>query len=58
MDDALWSESSRAFIANWDGSGVDDRLVDIGALRTEWSRLRPHILTATLLQSAWLKSTQ
>lgn len=45
---------SRRFAECWDGSGVDEELVDIGALRRAWSEPEPNALSFGLLQSAWL----
>ena len=58
FDDVCWSESSREFARNWDGSGVDEELVDPDALRAEWLKETPHFGTAVLLQSAWLHTNQ
>ena len=41
FDGAFWSEPSRSFTRNWDGAGVDERVVDVAALRMEWRRTRP-----------------
>lgn len=45
---------SRAFIAQWDGTGVDEALVDVGALRACWEADRVDARSYALLQSAWL----
>lgn len=45
---------SRAFIEAWDGTGVDNRLVDVEALRTCWAEDRVDARSYALLQSAWL----
>lgn len=51
---SLWGPRSRAFIEAWDGSGVDDAVVDPERLHAEWRRPRPDIRAATALQAAWL----
>lgn len=51
---SLWGPRSRAFIEAWDGSGVDDAIVDPERLHAEWRRPRPDIRAATVLQAAWL----
>ena len=38
FDGAFWSEPSRSFARNWDGAGVDERVVDVDALRAEWAK--------------------
>jgi hypothetical protein len=45
---------SRAFIAGWDGTGVDATLVDVEALRACWSADQVDARSYALLQSAWL----
>ena len=45
---------SRAFIRSWDGTGVDETLVDVPALRACWDELRVDARSYALLQSAWL----
>lgn len=42
------------FARGWDGSGVDDDLVDPEVLRAQWLTGMPHALTLGLLQQAWL----
>lgn len=49
--------ASRAFARDWDGSGVDDSLVDPEALRDAWLSAVPPAATAMLLQQAWLAAT-
>ena len=51
---AVFGHESRAFVARWNGDGVDPRLVDADALRVAWTAEEPHALTFTLLQSCWL----
>jgi Asparagine synthase len=47
-------ERSRAFIEQWDGSGVDTEWVDTQALREVWSRRYPYAGSFNLLHQAWL----
>jgi asparagine synthetase B (glutamine-hydrolysing) len=54
FDQAFWNEHSCRFAAEWDGSGVDEELVDKEALRAEWASESPDGRSFTLLQSAWL----
>jgi len=54
FDDVFWTEHARALVAEWDGEGVDEEIVDIDRLRAEWSSPRPEAHTFTLLQSVWL----
>jgi asparagine synthase (glutamine-hydrolysing) len=56
FDGAFWNEPSRAFARDWDGSGIDDDVVDGAALRTEWSKDSPDPRTYTLAQSVWLRT--
>lgn len=48
---------TRAFIDRWDGSGLDDELVDVEALHRLWREPVVHGGTFQLLQLAWLRST-
>ena len=41
FDGAFWNAPSRAFVSEWDGSGVDLDVVDPDALRLEWSSRSP-----------------
>jgi asparagine synthetase B (glutamine-hydrolysing) len=45
---------AREFVARWDGSGLDDTLVDIDALRDQWLSPSPHAGSLALLQAARL----
>jgi asparagine synthase (glutamine-hydrolysing) len=56
MEDAFWGERSRRFVDEWDGSGVDESLADVDALRAAW-RAR-NWSSVTLLQLAWLASAR
>jgi asparagine synthase (glutamine-hydrolysing) len=53
---AHWGETVSRFVEDWDGSGVDESLVDVAALREAWRS--EEWLSATLLQAAWLASRQ
>lgn len=53
---AVFTEHTRSFAREWDGSGVDTDLVDPEALRENWLSESPHLPTMTLLQQAWLKT--
>jgi asparagine synthase (glutamine-hydrolysing) len=53
---AVFGEQSRAFVQEWDGSGVDTSLVDADRLRDEWMADEPHALTFPLLHSCWLSA--
>lgn len=52
--DPLWTETARAFAAEWSGGGVDAELIDPVALRRHWTGENPNLLSTTLLQQAWL----
>jgi asparagine synthase (glutamine-hydrolysing) len=56
FDGAFWNEPSRAFARDWDGSGVDDDVVDAEALRGEWAKDSPDPRSFTLAQSVWLRT--
>jgi hypothetical protein len=58
FDGAFCTEYARAFVAQWDGSGVDGELVDVCALREEWSKELPFAQSLILLQRAWLHSDE
>ncbi|HUP72465.1 MAG TPA: asparagine synthase-related protein [Acidimicrobiales bacterium] len=52
---AFWERHARGFVAQWDGSGVDESVVDIGVLRAMWSGEQPDSRSFILLQQAWLR---
>jgi hypothetical protein len=45
---------SKAFIEQWDGSGVDAEWVDGDVLRQVWARRYPYVGSFNLLHQAWL----
>lgn len=51
---SAFNRHSRSFADCWDGTGVDDELVDVEALRRTWAEEEPNALSFALLQSAWL----
>lgn len=54
FDGAFWKGHARAFVAQWDGSGLHAEDVDVDALRGEWSKQLPFPQSFILLQRAWL----
>ena len=50
---AVWGPATRAFARDWDGCGLDERLVDPSRLRGQWARERPDGRTMMPMQSAW-----
>ncbi|MBB5829562.1 hypothetical protein [Micromonospora carbonacea] len=46
--------TTRELVCAWDGGGVDGSLVDVEALRREWSRWPFDSRTAALVQQVWL----
>ncbi|MEU3455152.1 asparagine synthase-related protein [Micromonospora sp. NPDC006766] len=54
FDEAFLRAATREFIRSWDGTGVDETLVDVNALRREWSDWPVNSLTAALVQHLWL----
>jgi asparagine synthase len=55
FDAAFWGAHSAALAASWDGSGVDERVVDVERLRAVWAATEPDSHTFLLLQAAWLE---
>ncbi len=51
---AFWGPAAQAFAASWDGSGLDNELVDADGLREAWAGENPFLHTALLMQQAWL----
>jgi asparagine synthetase B (glutamine-hydrolysing) len=54
FDEPFFNRYSRSFVREWAGRGVDERLVDIEALRAEWRLDPPAANSYTLMQHAWL----
>ncbi|HEY1358343.1 MAG TPA: asparagine synthase-related protein [Thermoleophilaceae bacterium] len=54
MEAVLVGEGARRFADDWDGTGVDEELVHVDALREAWRR--GEWLSMTLLHVAWLAS--
>jgi hypothetical protein len=52
---AFLGESTRRFALTWDGTGLDEHLVDAERLRQEWLAERPSAISSVLLQAAWLQ---
>jgi asparagine synthetase B (glutamine-hydrolysing) len=53
FDGAIWGPYAEDFMSTWDGSGVDEELVDVAELRRSWREVKD-ARTLMLLQSAWL----
>jgi asparagine synthase (glutamine-hydrolysing) len=56
FNSAAINEPSRRFARAWDGSGLDDSLVDAERLRSEWLSDTPNPACLLALQAAWLAS--
>ncbi|MEU8261768.1 asparagine synthase-related protein [Micromonospora sp. NPDC048999] len=54
FDEVFFRAATREFIRSWDGTGADETLVDVDALRREWSDWPVSSLTAALVQHLWL----
>jgi asparagine synthetase B (glutamine-hydrolysing) len=52
--EVAWGAETRAFVDSWDGTGLDDELVDPEALRAMWAQPRPDARTLLCLAQAWL----
>jgi hypothetical protein len=50
---ALWGERCRAFAADWDGTGADTELLDVGRLRAAWLSPEPPFGSWTVAQAVW-----
>jgi Asparagine synthase len=51
---AYFTDVARDFANTWDGTGLDDGLVDPDKLRTTWLSPWPNASSFALLQAAWL----
>ena len=49
----MFGPSARAFASEWDGTGLDEALVDVALLRAEWAKPRPNVRSIRCLQQAW-----
>jgi len=58
LDEVFWTDRSRAFAREWDGSGVPARWVDADELAQHWATAHPSVASSTLLQAAWLASAR
>lgn len=54
FDGIFWRGHSADFAERWDGTGVDEAIVDPEALRREWQAPQPDLRSALPLQAAWL----
>ncbi|MFI2662313.1 hypothetical protein [Micromonospora carbonacea] len=54
FDEVFLRTTTRELVCAWDGGGVDGSLVDVEALRREWSRWPFDSRTAALVQQVWL----
>ena len=54
FDEAFFARQPLEFAKSWDGSGVDESIVDPEALAAEWRSGQPDARSLLLLQSAWL----
>lgn len=54
FDGAFFNRHARAFVAEWDGSGVDETIVNAEELARVWQSDTPDARTLLLLQSLWL----
>lgn len=52
--EAFSGGDSRAFAEQWDGTGLDDSLVDADELRRQWLKPKSDLRSLTPLQAAWL----
>lgn len=55
-DKVFWTDRSRAFARQWDGSGVPLQWVDAEELARHWNESNPSVPSSFLLQAAWLAS--
>ena len=52
--EVFWRRHIRELVAGWDGTGIDDSVVDRDQLHREWRRPQPDLRTAMLAQQVWL----
>ncbi len=56
--EVFWRRPTLELLRAWDGTGVDERLVDVEGLRAEWAKPRPAALTGKLVHQIWLASPE
>ncbi len=56
--EVFWRGATGDFVKNWDGTGVDQALVDGDALARIWASDQPAGGTALLLQHCWLQGSR
>lgn len=56
FDGPVWGERVRSFATEWDGSGVDDELIDAELLRRSWLNGDRDYRTLLLLHRSWCAS--
>ncbi len=56
FDDALFNRHFRHLVSGWDGSGLDEDVVDPAALRRVWATTPPDCRTILLLQTLRLRA--
>jgi asparagine synthase (glutamine-hydrolysing) len=54
FDEVFFNAHSRAFAAQWSGTGVPEDVVEARALREHWRAGEPRAQSFSLLQAAWL----
>ena len=52
--EVFFGPDAEAFASAWDGSGLDEEIIDVKVLREMWHRPRRDMRTFTPLQAAWL----
>lgn len=58
FDGAFFNRHSRVLVDEWDGSGIDETLVDRNELMRVWRSRTPDARTLLLLQSVWLSQAR
>jgi hypothetical protein len=54
FDRVFFARHSREFAARWDGTGADERYVDVARLQANWDSPTPVPQSFLQLQAAWL----
>lgn len=55
---AAWTQTATDFAAGWSGEGLPSDFIDTAELRAHWSGKRPNMMSAILLQAAWLYDSE